>query len=55
MYFENANILRLNVFKYKIHLKLFEIQNSILYFKYVFSILVLSLGQIELDISDCGI
>ncbi len=38
-YFENTKILRLNVFKYKIHLIFFKsikIQNSILYFKYVF-------------------
>ncbi len=41
MYFEKTKILRLNVFKYKIHLifsKVFKykIQNSILYFKYAF-------------------
>ncbi len=39
MYFENTKILRLNVFKYKIHLICFKgikKQNSILYFKYVF-------------------
>ncbi len=32
MHFENTIILILNVFKYKLHL----IENSILYFKYVF-------------------
>ncbi len=39
MYFENTKILRLHIFKYKIHLICFKgikKQNSILYFKYVF-------------------
>ncbi len=36
---ENIKILRLNVFKYKIHLIFFsgiKMQNSILYFKYMY-------------------